>query len=168
MDTMKMFCFQCQEANGNRGCTMGGMCGKKADLANLQDTLVLQLKKASRAWEKAGARNVREFGRFVTESLFMTITNADFDAERFQTQIAESKKWTGEETEPEVTLCQILTCENEDLRSLRELLTYGLKGVAAYAHHAAVLGFEDDAIYAFLIESLSVLSDCLEIASPIS
>lgn len=165
-NTMKMFCFQCQEANGNRGCTMGGMCGKKADLANLQDTLVLQLKKAARAWENAGAPNVREFGRFVTESLFMTITNANFDAERFHTQLAEAKKWTGEETEPEVTLCQILTCENEDLRSLRELLTYGLKGVSAYAHHAAVLGFEDDAIYAFLIESLAVLSDDSQCSDP--
>lgn len=171
-NTMKMFCFQCQEANGGRGCTTGGMCGKKADLANLQDALILHLKKAAAFQESAGSANVREFGRFVTEALFMTITNANFDAERFHAQISAARAWAGEEADtdaqddPTSVLCQILTCENEDLRSLRELLTYGLKGTAAYAHHAAVLGFEDDAIYAFLTESLAILSDDSRCSDP--
>ena len=143
----KMFCFQCQEACRNSGCTLAGMCGKKAETANLMDEIIRQLKQI------ALTRNVdRELGRFIVKSLFMTITNANFDNAALQKQLDAAKKLAGENTLP--LPAGVLSCENEDIRSLRELLTYGLKGVAAYAEHAAVLGKEDDAIYAFCFKAL--------------
>ena len=138
----KMFCFQCQEACRNTGCTLAGMCGKKAETANLMDELIRQLKLI------ALTRSVdRELGRFIAKSLFMTITNANFDNAALQKQLDEAIKLTGE-NQAKLPI-GVLACENEDIRSLRELLTYGLKGIAAYAEHAAVLGKEDDSIYAF-------------------
>ena len=143
----KMFCFQCQEACKNTGCTFAGMCGKKAETSNLMDKLIRQLKLI------ALTRNVdRESGRFIAKSLFMTVTNANFDHAALQKQLDEAIKLTGEN--PAQLSAGVLACENEDIRSLRELLTYGLKGIAAYAEHAAVLGKEDDAIYAFFFKAL--------------
>ena len=143
----KMFCFQCQETCRNTGCTVAGMCGKKAETANLMDKIIAQLKLI------ALTRQVdRQLGRFVTKSLFMTITNANFDNGALQKQLEEAVKLTGDE--PPKLPAGVLACENEDLRSLRELLTYGLKGIAAYAEHAAVLGKEDDDIYAFIFKAL--------------
>lgn len=143
----KMFCFQCQEACRNTGCTLAGMCGKKAETANLMDEIIRQLKLI------ALNRDVdRELGRFMVKSLFMTITNANFDNAVLQKLLDEAKKIAGRS--PETVPPGVLACENEDIRSLRELLTYGLKGIAAYAEHAAVLGKEDDAIYAFVFKAL--------------
>jgi len=143
----KMFCYQCQEACQNTGCTFAGMCGKKAETAHLMDEIIRQLKLI------ALTRNVdRELGRFIAKSLFMTITNANFDDFALQRQLDEAIKLTGEN--PAQFPAGVLACKNDDVRSLRELLTYGLKGIAAYAEHAAVLGKEDDAIYAFFFKAL--------------
>lgn len=154
---MKMFCFQCQETLGNCGCTRNGICGKKAETANLQDLLVQRLKMLAKVLAPS-----RELGRFVTESLFMTVTNANFDDQRFASRIQEAENLlaaAGFDPARISAPLGVLSIENEDLRSLRELVTYGLKGIAAYAHHAAVLGFEDDSIYAFLGEPLKAVSD---------
>ena len=143
----KMFCFQCQEACRNTGCTLTGMCGKKAETANLMDEIVRQLKLI------ALTRNAdRQLGRFIVKSLFMTITNANFNNAALQKQLDEAIKLAGE-NQAKLPI-GVLACENEDIRSLRELLTYGLKGIAAYAEHAAVLGKEDDRIYAFCFKAL--------------
>ena len=143
----KMFCFQCQEACRNTGCTLAGMCGKKAETANLMDEIIRQLKVITLT------RNVdRKLGRFVIKSLFMTITNANFDNAALQKQLDEAIILAG--VNPVQLPAGVLACENEDIRSLRELLTYGLKGIAAYAEHAAVLGKEDEAVYAFCFKAL--------------
>ncbi|MBQ8755817.1 MAG: hydroxylamine reductase [Lentisphaeria bacterium] len=142
-----MFCFQCQEACRNTGCTVAGMCGKKAETANLMDELIWQLKLI------ALTRNAdRKLGRFIVKSLFMTITNANFDNAALLKQLDEAKKLAGKNQENFPP--GVLACGNEDIRSLRELLTYGLKGIAAYAEHAAVLGKEDDSIYDFCFKAL--------------
>lgn len=143
----KMFCFQCQEACKNTGCTSAGMCGKKAGTANLMDELIRQLKLI------VLTRNAdRQLGRFIVKSLFMTITNVNFNNAALQKQLDEAIKLAGE-NQAKLPI-GVLACENEDIRSLRELLTYGLKGIAAYAEHAAVLGKEDDSIYAFCFKAL--------------
>lgn len=145
---MGMFCFQCQEAMKNTGCTMAGACGKKPETANRMDELVQQLKVLALT-----RKPDRELGLFVVRSLFMTITNANFDEARIAAQLAKAKELTGPTTAQ--APLGVLSCENEDIRSLRELLTYGLKGVAAYADHAAVLGKEDEAIYEFIFKALA-------------
>lgn len=181
-----MYCFQCQETAGNRGCTIKGVCGKTADVANLQDLLVFLLKGISHYTERL--REAKEevpasANRFVMESLFMTITNANFDKERFVKRIDDAilvrdslaavirekglkitscpacdyMTWyytTPEDMERKAEQVGILKTENEDIRSLRELLTYGVKGMAAYAEHAANLGYEDDAVYEFMQRAL--------------
>ena len=148
---MSMFCYQCQETAKNTGCTLAGVCGKKAPTANLQDELVQQLKILA-----LNHQPNRELGRFITESLFMTITNANFDDARFTAQIAKAKTLAGNTTA--TAPLGVMSCDHEDIRSLRELLTYGLKGVAAYADHAAILGQEDDDIYAFMFKALAAMT----------
>ncbi len=148
----KMFCFQCQETCGNQGCTMQGVCGKKTQTANLMDELLQQLKIMACTVDPD-----RKNGLLMVQSLFMTITNANFDDERLRSQIEKVRKITGV-TDKKVS-CGVLSCENEDIRSLRELLTYGVKGVAAYAHHAAVLGFEDDEIYRFIFKAMKMTTE---------
>ena len=145
---MSMFCFQCQEALGNTGCTAAGACGKKAETANRMDELLRQLKLLALTHKPD-----RELGLFVVQSLFMTITNANFDEARIAVQLKKAKELTGP-TSAQAPL-GVLSCGNEDIRSLRELLTYGLKGIAAYADHAAMLGKEDDAIYEFIFKALA-------------
>lgn len=174
-----MFCFQCQETAKNNGCTRVGVCGKKEDTANLMDLLIYVLKGISIYGEKNGAKKV---GPFVAGALFATITNANFDNERMISLIKEalqirekvreaygrdmldmdglhdSAVWYSDSVEDfhqKAGEVGILSTENEDVRSLRELLVYGLKGIAAYAHHAAVLGKEKEEIYRFLLEALA-------------
>lgn len=143
----KMFCFQCQEACRNTGCALAGMCGKKADTAALMDEIIRQLKIIALTRTPD-----RELGRTVIKSLFMTITNANFDNDALKKQLDQLVRIAGGSA---ITVkAGVLSCENEDIRSLRELLTYGLKGIAAYAEHAAVLGQEDDEIYAFFFKAL--------------
>ncbi len=170
-----MFCYQCQEAMKNEGCTIRGMCGKTEETANLQDLLIYLLKGISIRCEKADAIGSKT-GRFILESLFATITNANFDDDRFEAMIREaitirdaiqvdsldglhdSATWTADSMDAfqlKAATVGVLSTKNEDVRSLRELIIYGLKGLAAYAEHAAVLGFEDDALYAFAVEALA-------------
>ncbi len=145
---MKMFCFQCQETVRNTGCTAGGVCGKNMELANKMDELIHRLKLLALTKQPD-----RKLGRFTIQSLFTTITNANFDEARIDERIREAEALTGP-TSATAPL-GVLSCGDEDLRSLRELLTCGLKGIAAYAEHAAVLGYEDDAIYEFMFKALA-------------
>lgn len=180
----KMFCFQCQETAGCSGCTVSGVCGKKPDVAAMQDLLVYVTKGIS-----AVTTQLRSEGKEIDDNvnhqiivnLFTTITNANFDKESIITRIKETleikeellKKvenrdgvpeaafWNGTEDtfEDKASHVGILATENEDIRSLRELITYGLKGLAAYAKHAAVLAHTDEEIDAFLQKALAATAD---------
>jgi hydroxylamine reductase len=183
---MSMFCFQCQETARNTGCTVAGVCGKKEETANLQDLLIFVLRGIAVYGEKANELGIslEKPGIFIARSLFATITNANFDDERFialirealavrdgiKNQIVAEKgeealgelpdaaTWTSndlEEFKLKALEIGVLSTENEDVRSLRELLVIGLKGISAYADHAEILGFENDDIYRFLMEALA-------------
>ncbi|MDY0175433.1 MAG: hydroxylamine reductase [Lentisphaeria bacterium] len=161
-----MFCYQCQETIQNTGCTVAGACGKKADIANLQDELVRQLKILALQYE-CRSEGINEAGLLTMQSLFMTITNANFDGEKIQSQIDKVKALQSCGScccaaKPELP-AGVLATENEDLRSLRELLIYGLKGIAAYADHAAVLGKENPDIYAFAFKALAATTKDLSV-----
>ncbi len=168
---MSMFCFQCQESIGNKGCSYAkGACGKKEDTACLQDTLVYTLKGIALAAE---TNYKKEAGLFIVQGLFTTITNANFDNDKIVELIKKGLKirdelkttadhdaltWRGETQEDFLKKAEtvgVLASENEDVRSLRELVIYGFKGIAAYTEHAAVLGKESDELYKFIIEGLA-------------
>lgn len=175
-----MFCYQCQETALGKGCTVKGVCGKTADVAGLQDLLIYLLKGISKLTValRAEGKELPEANKFIIDGLFMTITNANFDKERFVTKIREAyvirervrqsldKEYTCscdcltfagqtlEEMEAKAATVGILNTPNEDIRSLRELLIYGAKGIAAYAEHAYNLGFEEPSISAFIQEAL--------------
>ncbi len=177
-----MFCFQCQETAKNQGCTVRGVCGKTEETANLMDLLIHVIKGVSLYGEKAAAKGPLDLsaGRFLLEALFATLTNTNFDSARISALIREALKirddlkaeagdaakdivhdsalWhasSDSEFQAKAKEVGVLATANEDVRSLRELLIYGLKGIAAYAHHALVLGFEDKDIYAFIVEALA-------------
>jgi hydroxylamine reductase len=185
-----MFCFQCQETAKNKGCTVKGVCGKPEETANLQDLLIYALRGIAVYNEKARELGISSNGNglFVAQALFTTITNANWDNDRFIELIKEAlkrrealkekflpayKEKTGEdfdealhpsatwysgdvaEFDEKAKAVGVLSTEDEDVRSLRELLIIGLKGIAAYADHAAILGFEKDDIYDFLMEALA-------------
>jgi len=187
---MSMFCYQCQEAAGNEGCTVKGVCGKEPETANLQDLLIWLLKGVSYFGEKANEAGIEdeETSLFVTESLFSTITNVNFDEEWFEERIKrtyevrsnirkiyESEVDKLEDSElPEAATWRAddidrcyekskevgaLTTEDEDIRSLRELLTYGIKGIAAYADHAQILGESREEIFEFIQRGLAATLD---------
>ena len=145
---MSMFCYQCQETAKNTACIIAGVCGKKAETANRMDELIRELKILALTRQPD-----RKLGLFIAQSLFLTITNANFDEKRIQQQIDRAKGFIGANA-PEIPV-GVLACANEDVRSLRELLTYGLKGIAAYTDHAAMLGKENDEIYAFFFKALA-------------
>ena len=174
---MSMFCYQCQETLKNEGCKVNGICGKKSNTANLQDLLIYVSKGISVIAEKIGKVD-KTVGRYVAKALFTTITNVNFDNERLIAIIKEGLKlreeikkkygvsgnlhdsaiWHSEDENEfykKAEAVGVLSAENEDVRSLRELLIYGLKGIAAYADHAAILGYEDDSVYQILIELLA-------------
>ena len=182
---MSMFCYQCQETAKNEGCTIAGVCGKKEDTANLQDLLIYVLKGISVVADKAGEVD-KEIGRFIGKALFTTITNVNFDNDDIVALIKEGLKlrenlkekydvngdlhdsavWYSdnvEDFEDKATEVGILSTENVDVRSLRELLTYGLKGIAAYADHAAVLDKEKQDIYDFMVDALAATTKDLEV-----
>ncbi|MFW6000846.1 MAG: hydroxylamine reductase [Halanaerobium sp.] len=190
-----MFCYQCQETAKNEGCTVRGVCGKDADVANLQDLLVFVLKGISVYAEKAEEEGLDLSGKtapFIMEGLFATITNANFDAERFEELIEEAfalrdevkaefediyaenhgEEFNGDLPEHAVwysdelsdyydkgTDVGVLETEDVDLRSLRELATYGLKGIAAYGDHARVLGRHKEEIDRFTQKVLAATTD---------
>ncbi|AIS53569.1 hydroxylamine reductase Hcp [Thermoanaerobacter kivui] len=192
---MKMFCYQCQEALKNTGCTTVGVCGKTADVANLQDLLIFTLKGISFLNLKARevGVNKEKSDRFLIEGLFSTITNVNFDRNFFLRRIKEAValreeikedlrkagvkvdeyesidaiSWTyGTDADIEAISQEVgvLSTEDEDIRSLRELITYGVKGMAAYAYHAYQLGYKDDNIFRFMEKLLAkVLDDSLTV-----
>lgn len=180
---MSMFCYQCQETAKGTGCEVRGVCGKEENVAKLQDLLIYTLKGISLILvnEKPEPAKVKALDHEVLKGLFMTITNANFDADAFVAEINKVlelretlKGMTGtvlthdavtfqvktkEEMLEKAGSIGVLATENEDVRSLREMITYGLKGLAAYAHHALNLGKEDDAIYGFIHEALAATLD---------
>lgn len=181
MDT-KMFCFQCQETAGCKGCTVMGICGKKPEVAAVQDLLVYVTKglgAVAAAWQSAGKIVPSEIGHLITENLFITITNANFDEEAIKVQIDKTliaksellRAMSEVEKLPEAALWQgskedylskastvgVLSTPNEDIRSLSELALYGLKGLCAYLKHANALGYNSDEIDAFVQRALAKL-----------
>ncbi|WP_314798560.1 hydroxylamine reductase [uncultured Selenomonas sp.] len=180
----KMFCFQCQETAGGKGCTVQGVCGKKPDVAEMQDLLVYVTKglgAVTTALRAAGKKVSVETNHRITMNLFVTITNANFDREAIMDVIEESlalkaqllrelgdvsslpaaAQWTGARADfaAKAKTVGVLATENEDVRSLRELTMYGLKGLSAYMEHANALGYEDEAVDAFLQSALAKLLD---------
>lgn len=182
----KMFCFQCQETAKCQGCTIAGVCGKKPEVAAMQDLLVYATKGlAAVAYElnEEGLDVPMALDRLVCANLFATITNANFDLEAITSRVEDtlraSSSLVGQVKDqsklPAAALWNdkrenfaakaasdevgVLSTKDEDKRSLRELITYGLKGLAAYLHHASVLGYEDADIYAFMEEGLTKLLD---------
>ena len=179
----KMFCYQCQETAGCKGCTMSGVCGKKPDVAAMQDLLVYVTKGISAvttALRQEGKQVSAEINHLITLNLFTTITNANFDKESIEariratltekdvllTQIADpsglpkAAKWNGSGNwEEKAATVGVLSTENEDIRSLRELITYGLKGLSAYSKHANVLLKDDEEVDAFLQRALAATLD---------
>ena len=146
-----MFCRQCQETFGNSGCTAVGVCGKRPVTAGLMDELVARLEDL--ASEK---KPTRELGRFVTQSLFLTLTNANFDDNRLRAAIAEAERRLGRVAANRKP--RAFGDADVNVRSLKELTLYGLKGISAYCHHAAVLGKEDEAITDFIFHALKTIA----------
>ncbi len=178
----KMFCYQCQETAGCKGCTNAGVCGKSAATANLQDMLVYATKGLSEVLVRARNKGMIIPGtcnHLVTENLFVTITNANFDDEKIKERIQKTLEkrdeirkelsdeygfskaalWTMETWEEVSEETGVLATKDEDIRSLRELITYGLKGMAAYLKHANALGWEKEEIDTFLQETLAKMLD---------
>ncbi len=180
---MSMFCYQCQECAKGTGCEIRGVCGKNEEVANLQDLLIYATKGISEVVVK-GKLDVNTLGNVnheILKSLFITITNANFDEAAIEKQINKliairndlKKKVSGvqfgDAANFEVTdrasmlekasKVGVLATENEDVRSLRELMIYGLKGMAAYTHHALNLGKENADIYSFVYEALAATLD---------
>ncbi|SCY81462.1 hydroxylamine reductase [Alkaliphilus peptidifermentans] len=184
MNSAEMFCHQCQEAAKNTGCTVRGVCGKTSDVSNLQDLLIYALKgiSAYNLEAKKLGINTNKTDRFITDGLFATITNANFDKKEFVNRIKtalylrqeikeevikaggkvedinnDSTQWfadSEESFEEKAKLIGFLSIENEDVRSLISLITFGLKGLAAYTEHAFNLGYEDEEIYTFIQQAL--------------
>ena len=177
---MSMYCDQCQESIKGSGCNVRGVCGKDEPTAKLQDTLVYAVEGLALCAAGLQGPLDRKYGQFISESLFVTVTNTNFDedaiVERIRQTLAmrdevralsgktpshDAATWTGNTRDEFVV--KAVTCgieslsENADLRSLKSLVLYGLKGLAAYTDHAAVLGYHDDEVYAFYIKSLAAL-----------
>ena len=180
----KMFCFQCQETAGCKGCTMMGVCGKTPAVAAMQDLLIYVTKGVSAVTTRLrqeGSTVAVEVNKLVTLNLFTTITNANFDQEAITAQITETLRIKEELAQrlqdknslPAAALWNdveqayagkaqevgVLAETNEDIRSLKELITYGLKGLAAYLYHANTLGYEDKSLDIFQQETLAALLD---------
>ncbi len=185
-----MFCFQCQEAAGNVGCTKVGVCGKQPEVANIQDAIVYATKGLSEVTTRLRAEGKpvdQSTNHLITLNLFTTITNANYDEDVFIAKIKETIKikdtlmeqlsdksglseaalWStqdDEEIRAKGRLVGVLNTENEDVRSLRELTIYGLKGLSAYSKHANVLGFDNEEVDTFLQLALAkTLDDSLTV-----
>ena len=180
----KMFCYQCQETAGCKGCTVVGVCGKQPDVAAMQDLLVWVTKgicAVTTRLREEGRAVADEVNHLVTENLFTTITNANFDKVAIEKRIEktlemktalweqlerrdnlpEAAGWTGEPSEfiKKASEAGVLIGQNEDIISLRSLITYGLKGLSAYTRHANVLLQEDREVDAFLQRALAATLD---------
>ena len=173
----KMFCYQCQETAGCRGCTISGVCGKKPEVAAMQDLLLYVTRGLSAVTTKLreeGKAVSKDVNHLVTTNLFITITNANFDREAIlsavkktlavkqellgevneadRASLPEAALWNGDDADfdAKAATVGVLRTKDEDIRSLRELITYGLKGLAAYSKHANVLGKDSEEVDAFL------------------
>jgi hydroxylamine reductase len=184
-----MFCYQCQETAKNTGCTMRGVCGKTDDVSNLQDLLLYLLKGIGIVATIAREKGIVEpkVNRFVVDGLFATITNANFDHDYFVEKISTGLKLRDElkgklsqaggslptdlfeavtwapsgagDYEGKARQVGYLSIANEDIRSLRATIIFGLKGMAAYTEHAMNLGFDDAEIHAFIQKALAQVTD---------
>lgn len=190
---MSMFCFQCQETAGCKGCTVRGVCGKTEDVAKIQDLLIFVTKglaTVANEGRKVGIVD-KKVNRMIIDNLFITITNANFDFEAIEKRVKDTlvareelkervqakggnpvgsdfkgcATWTAttsEEMMEKASQVGVLATENEDIRSLRELIMYGLKGLAAYMEHAMNLGHDKEEVHAFMAETLvKILDDSL-------
>ncbi|MBN2403166.1 MAG: hydroxylamine reductase [Spirochaetes bacterium] len=189
-----MFCYQCQETAKNTGCTVRGVCGKTEETANMQDLLLHVLKGIGiygADLSRKGSLD-KDTGRFIIKALFSTITNANFDTDRIAGLIREGltirerlKKKSGLQTKDmhdsavwytndisefnkKAGEIGFLAIQDEDVRSLRSVLLFGLKGIGAYAEHAMMLGYEDDTIYSFLVEALESTTKDLTVDEMVS
>lgn len=179
-----MFCYQCQETVKNTACEMKGVCGKDESTANLQDLLIYVLQGMALYAEKLEGPIERKYGLFIAQALFSTITNANFDDDKFYGLIREALKlreelkakasgkagdvrhdpatwYSGDNNEFEEKAKDIgilSYSDNEDIRSLKSTILYGIKGVAAYTDHAAVLGHYDGEIFSFLVKALAAIT----------
>lgn len=179
-----MFCNQCEEALNGKGCTKNGVCGKKGEVADLQDKLLYVLKSIAYYNCKARAAGLNEetTDRFVLDSFFSTLTNTNFDGKDIESLIkkgfelrdgikaklpagtlpaAEALPAVARVTPENINEMDVAvhSTQNEDVRSLRELLTFGMKGLAAYAHHAYILGYKDETIFEFIEKGLVSTTD---------
>ncbi|MDM0469926.1 hydroxylamine reductase [Clostridium perfringens] len=190
---MSMFCFQCQETAGCKGCTVRGVCGKTEDVAKIQDLLIFVTKglaTVANEGRKVGIVD-KKVNRMIIDNLFITITNANFDFKAIEKRVKDTlvareelkervqakggnpvgsdfkgcATWTAttsEEMMEKASQVGVLATENEDIRSLRELIMYGLKGLAAYMEHAMNLGHDKEEVHAFMAETLvKILDDSL-------
>ncbi|MDM1011482.1 hydroxylamine reductase [Clostridium perfringens] len=190
---MSMFCFQCQETAGCKGCTVRGVCGKTEDVAKIQDLLIFVTKglaTVANEGRKVGIVD-KKINRMIIDNLFITITNANFDFKAIEKRVKDAlvareelkervqakggnpigsdfkgcATWTAttsEEMMEKASQVGVLATENEDIRSLRELIMYGLKGLAAYMEHAMNLGHDKEEVHAFMAETLvKILDDSL-------
>ena len=180
----KMFCYQCQETAGGKGCTVSGVCGKKPEVSAVQDLLIYVTKGLSSVTSKLreeGGNVCKDVNHLITLNLFTTITNASFDRDaiirRIKTTLGiklkllseikdvnslpEAALWNGDEScfNEKAASVGIMSCENEDIRSLRELITYGLKGLAAYSKHANALLQDNEDVDAFIQSALAKTLD---------
>ena len=181
---MSMFCYQCQETAKNISCTVRGVCGKNESTANLQDLLIYILQGIALYAERLETPLERKYGLFIAQGLFATITNANFDDGKFYELIRKAivlrdelkEKTAGknsdidhdavlwfsdkeEEMLEKSKISGILSySDNEDIRSLKSVVLYGIKGLAAYTDHAAVLGYYDDDIFGFLVKALAAIT----------
>lgn len=188
-DKMNMFCYQCQETAKNEGCTISGVCGKTPEVANMQDLLIYVSKGLSAITtqlRKEGKEISKDVNHLITLNLFTTITNANFDFQAIVNRIIETLETRKElielvqdkESLPQASFWDdgaesyvakslevgVLNTKDEDIRSLRELITYGLKGLSAYSKHANVLIKDDEEVDAFLQEALAkTLDDSLSL-----
>jgi hydroxylamine reductase len=179
-----MFCYQCEETMNGEGCTKNGVCGKKGEVADLQDDLIYVLKSVAFYNQKARKAGISEESTddFMLDALFSTITNTEFRATGIQERIDRGFKLQNEIRQklldnneldendlPEIATVSpenlkdrntgILATENEDIRSLRELIIFGIKGIAAYGHHAMVLGHTNKKVNSFIEEGLVATTD---------
>lgn len=180
----KMFCYQCQETAGCKGCTISGVCGKKPEVAAMQDLLVYVTKGLSAITtqlRKEGKEIDAKMNHLVSLNLFTTITNANFDRQMVIDRLKETLKvkmsllnqvehkenlpkaafWDEEENlfDEKAALVGVLSTQNEDIRSLREMITYGLKGLSAYSKHANALLQDDEEVDAFMQKALAATLD---------
>lgn len=180
-----MYCNQCEETKGGKGCTNGGVCGKPANVAELQDLLIYSLAGLSKVAIDARKKKI-DIGienRFITSMLFSTITNVNFDSDFFVENIQktlalrdalkqkvglkydhDAVNWQPKGLEAKAKEVGIQSLGDEDVKSLKSIVIYGLKGMAAYYEHANVLGYHDEEISAFMQEALSKILDDMSVA----